>query len=165
VEKLLGQDFGVPFYYPGSGEALFNVYGWWFLAQHGHMGSGGSGGLYGPVYKQVRGMYRTHQSYGRRRRGFDWVLQGHDHTTVRLPFGFGNGSVTGYNEYAAHKLKADPEPAKQNMLIVERSHGVINLMELFLGVPAEGDLYIAPELPNPSEKPRFRVQAPSRRAA
>jgi len=159
IEKILGPDFGVPLYYSGSGEALFNVYGWWFLAQHGHMGTGGTGGVYGPVYKQVRGMYKTHQTYGRRRRPFQWVLQGHDHTTGKNPFGIANGSVVGFNEYAAHKLKADPEPAKQNLLIVEKDLGIVNFMEIFLGVPEEGDLYLPPEIPQLGEKPRVRVPA------
>lgn len=43
VEKMLVADPGVRFFYTGSGEALFNVYGWKFLLQHGHEGAGGHG--------------------------------------------------------------------------------------------------------------------------
>lgn len=149
IEKMIAGDTGVSFYYTGSGEALFNVYGWKFLLQHGHEGAGGTGGLYGPVYKQVRGMYRTHVSYARRGRGFHYVLQGHDHTSAKIPFGFANGSVVGYNPYAARKLKADPSPASQNLLVVEEKLGVISYQELFLGTPDEGSLYVPP-LPDPA---------------
>ncbi|MEP9397929.1 hypothetical protein [Mesorhizobium sp. KR2-14] len=146
IEKMLAGDPGAKFYYTGSGEVLFNVYGWRFLLQHGHEGAGGSGGLYGAVYKQVRGMYRTHVSYARRGRGFHFVLQGHDHTSSKIPFGFANGSVVGYNPYAMRSLKADPAPASQNLLIVEEKLGVITFQELFLGSPEEGSLYVPPKL-------------------
>lgn len=144
AEKMLAGDAGVRFYYTGSGEALFNVYGWKFLLQHGHEGAGGTGGLYGPIYKQVRGMYRSHVSYARRGRGFHFVLQGHDHTASKIPFGFANGSVVGYNPYAMRALKADPAPASQNLLIVEQKRGVITYQEIFLGSPDEGSLYVPP---------------------
>ncbi len=144
MEKMLAGDPGIAFYYTGSGEALFNVYGWKFLLRHGHEGAAGTGGLYGAAYKQVRGMYRAHVSYARRGRGFHFVLQGHDHTPSKLPFGYANGSVAGYNPYAMRKLLADPIPASQNLLIVEERHGVIGLQELFLGHPDEGSLYVPP---------------------
>ena len=160
VEKIIGNHDDVRFFYAGSGECRFNVYGWWFLLQHGHEGAGGTGGLYGPIYKQVRGMYRTHQTYGRRGRKIDFVLQGHDHTSAKLPFGFANGSVVGYNSYASRKLKADPSPASQNLLIVEEKHGVIAWHEMFLGSPDEGSLYIPPAIEEGrSGKPVMRVKA------
>lgn len=160
VEKIIGEQEWIKFYYTGSGEALFNVYGWWFLLQHGHEGAGGTGGMYGPVYKQVRGMYKTHQTYGRRGRGFHFVLQGHDHTSVKIPFGFGNGSVVGYNAYSSRLLKADPSPASQNLLIVEERLGVIAWNELFLGAPEEGSLYEPPFVEEGRQgKPVIRIKA------
>lgn len=163
IEKILGHMPGVRFYYSGSGELLFNVYGWWFLLRHGHEGAGGTGGTYGPVYKQVRGMYKAHTSYGRRNRGFNWVLQGHDHTHVWIPFGFANGSVVGYNPYAMRKLQADPSPALQNLFIVEQQLGVIAMQPLYLGIPSEGSLYETPELdPNAIGKPVIRIKASQR---
>lgn len=162
IEKILGKQDWAKFYYTGSGEALFNCYGWWFLLQHGHEGVGGSGGLYGPVYKQVRGMYKTHATYARRGRGFHYVLEGHNHTSAKIPFGFANGSVVGFNPFAARLLKADPAPASQNLLTVEQRLGVIAWNELFLGVPEEGTLY---EIPVIEEgrlgKPVVRVRAKS----
>jgi hypothetical protein len=160
VEKILGKIDDVKFYYTGSGEVLFNVYGWWFLLRHGHEGASGTGGMYGPIYKQVRGMYRAHTSYGRRGRGFHWVLQGHDHTASNIPFGFANGSVVGYNAYAMRKLMADPSPAVQNLLIVESRLGVIAPLPLYLGDPSEGSLYEPPTIdPGATGKPFTRVKA------
>ena len=43
----------------------------------------------------------------RTRRPVHYCLTGHYHTTVKTPFGFANGSVAGYNEYA-RDLRADP---------------------------------------------------------
>ncbi len=146
IEKILAHLNNVRFIYTGSGEALFNLYGWLFLARHGHEGSGGTGGMYGPAYKQVRGMYRAHWSYARRGRAFNWVLQGHDHTASQLPFGIANGSIVGYNPYAMRKLLADPSPASQNLITVEQKHGLIGRQEIFLGVPEEGTLYEVPEV-------------------
>jgi hypothetical protein len=163
VEKIIGAQDWVNFYYTGSGEALFNVYGWWFLLRHGHEGAGGTGGLYGAVYKQVRGMYRAQTSYARRGRGFHWVLQGHDHTHSAIPFGFANGSVVGYNAYAMRKLQADPSPPVQNLLIVEARHGVIAPLPLYLGSPEEGTLYEPPAIdPSATGKPFRRVKAGSK---
>lgn len=160
VEKIIGDAPDVRFFYTGSGEALFNVYGWWFLLRHGHEGAAGSGGMYGPVYKQVRGMYRAHTSYSRRGRGFHWVLQGHDHTHSAIPFGFANGSVVGYNAYAMRKLLADPSPAVQNLLIVEERLGVIAPLPLYLGDPSEGSLYEPPIIEEGvTGKPFRRVKA------
>jgi hypothetical protein len=160
VEKIIGNVPDVRFFYTGSGEALFNVYGWWFLLRHGHEGAAGSGGMYGPVYKQVRGMYRAHTSYSRRGRGFHWVLQGHDHTHSAIPFGFANGSVVGYNAYAMRKLLADPSPAVQNLLIVEERLGVIAPLPLYLGDPSEGSLYEPPRVEEGvTGKPFRRVKA------
>lgn len=145
IEKLLREPEWAQFHYTGSGEVIFNCFGWKFLLRHGHEGASGTGGMYGPVYKQVRGMYKAHTSYGRRNRPFHFVLQGHDHTSSKLPFGFANSSVVGYTPYAMRKLMADPSPASQNLLIVNREHGVIAHHELYLGVPSEGSLYETPE--------------------
>jgi hypothetical protein len=155
VEHHLAGDPGVEFFYTGSGEALFNIYGWWIMAQHGHMGAGGTGGMYGPAYKQVRSMYKAHWTYARRGRGFHYAIEGHNHTTTHLPFGIANGSVIGYNEYAGHKLKADPEVAKQNLIIFERQRGIISRQDLYLGRPEEGTLYNVPDAPSEDDPSRY----------
>lgn len=41
-------------------------------------------------------------------------------------------------------LRADPEAACQNMLVVHEQHGVISHQELHLGHPSEGSLYAGP---------------------
>jgi len=157
VERHVAHDDGIEFFYSGSGEALFNIYGWWVMAQHGHMGAGGTGGLYGPAYKQVRSMYKAHWTYARRGRGFHYAIEGHNHTTTHLPFGIANGSVIGYNEYAGHKLKADPEVAKQNLIVFERQLGIIARQDIYLGHPEEGTLYNVPEAPNVDDPSLFEM--------
>ena len=79
----------------------------------------------------------------RTRRPVNYCLTGHYHTTVKTPFGFANGSVAGYNEYA-RDLRADPEVAQQNMITVHAAKGVIRFDQIYLGAPDEGSMYAGP---------------------
>jgi len=135
----------VEFHKPRSSDAYFDVLGWKFLANHGdNMGARGGTGYIGPsapITKGHRKLIDTFQRGARKR--VDYVCTGHFHTTMRSPFGFANGSVIGYNEYA-RDIRADPEPAKQNFLVVHEEHGVIMQRDIFVGDPSEGSLYTKP---------------------
>jgi hypothetical protein len=132
------------FFATASPDAYFSTYGWAWCLTHGDaMGVGGGKGYIGPIAPITKGhrlLFDTAQKTGRR---IHYVLTAHYHTTARTPFGWGNGSVISWNEYA-RDLRADPEPAKQNMLIVHERRGVIGHMELYLGAPEEGLLHRGP---------------------
>ena len=135
----------VEFYATEGPDAYFSVYGWNFGLTHGDaMGVGGGKGYIGPIAPIVKGHRLLIDSAMKTHRRVHVVLSAHYHTTARTPFGYANGSVIGYGEYA-RDLRADPEPAKQNMLTVHRDHGVIAHQELMLGAPGEGRLYEAPK--------------------
>lgn len=141
---LRGSDKGITFYQTASPDAYFSAYGFHFCLTHGDaMGSKGGQGYIGPGATIIRGHRKLIDTSWRSGRPVHYVLTGHLHTTLRTPFGYANGSVVGYSEYA-RDLRADPEAARQNMLVVHKTHGVINHQELHLGVPSEGTLYAGP---------------------
>lgn len=136
---------GVEFYRSASPDAYFSVYGWHVLLNHGDSmgGRGGGGGFIGPMAAIIKGHRKLVDTSWRSGRPVHFVLTGHYHTSGKTPFGYSNGSICGYGEYA-RDLRADPEASKQNMLVVHPRHGVINHMELNLGVPSEGSHYAGP---------------------
>ena len=110
---------GVAWHHAPSPDAYFSVFDWRFLANHGDTmgGRGGGTGFIGPSATIVKGHRKLVDVSHRTRRPVHYCLTGHYHTTVKTPFGFANGSVAGYNEYA-RDLRADPEVAQQNMVTV-----------------------------------------------
>jgi hypothetical protein len=136
---------GVSFHATTSPDAYFSTYAFNWLLTHGDgMGVGGGKGYIGPIAPITKGHRLLIDSSLKAGKLVHYVLSGHYHTTVRTSFGWGNGSVVGYGEYAGKVLRADPEPAKQNMLVVHERHGVIAHQEIYLGHPSEGSLYAGP---------------------
>lgn len=136
---------GVTFYRTSSPDAYFSVYGWHWLLTHGDAagGRGGGTGFIGPIATISKAHRKLVDTSWRSGRPVHYVLTAHFHTTVKTAFGWGNGSVIGYGEYA-RDLRADPEPSRQNMLVVHPRHGVINELPLYLGHPSEGSHYAGP---------------------
>jgi len=134
----------VKFYYPLSGDALFRVYGWTFVAAHGdRVGSKGGQGFLGAIATIVRGMHRVHAYYAGQGVTIDYVMVGHLHTTAYVPtLGFSNGSLVGPSEYS-RDLRARPEQAKQNYIVVHSERGVIEFRDIKVGASAEGSIYQA----------------------
>jgi hypothetical protein len=132
------------FFATQSPDAYFSTYGFnWCLTHGDAMGVGGGKGYIGPIAPITKGHRLLVDSALKSGRLVHYVLTAHYHTTARTPFGWANGSAIGWNEYA-RDLRADPEPAKQNMLVVHERVGVIGWSELYLGAPEEGRLYAGP---------------------
>lgn len=135
---------GVTFYQTQSPDAYFSTYAFNWALNHGDtMGSRGGQGYIGPAATIVRGHRKMMDTAWRSGKAVNFILTGHLHTTLRTSFGWSGGSVVGYSEYA-RDLRADPEPAKQNMLVVHERNGVIDHQELYLGHPSEGSHYAGP---------------------
>ena len=135
---------GVSFYQTHSPDAYFSTYAFNWLLNHGDTtGSKGGQGYIGPAATIVRGHRKLMDTAWRSGKPINYILTGHLHTTLRTPFGWSGGSVVGYSEYA-RDLRADPEPAKQNMLVIHERNGVIDHQELYLGHPSEGAHYAGP---------------------
>jgi hypothetical protein len=140
--KGVGLDKGaIRFFATPSPDAYFSVYGWNFCLTHGDaMGASGGRGYIGPIAPIVKGHRLLIDSAMKTGRRVNYVLTAHFHTTARTSFGWANGSLIGYGEYA-RDLRADPERAQQNMLIVHEKRGVIGHHEIQVGVPEEGSIY------------------------
>lgn len=137
----LGGARDIRFFYPKSGDAIFTVYGLTICAAHGdRIGSRGGQGFIGPIATILRGVAKTRSYYAAQGIILDYVMCGHFHTTSKLPRAFSNGSLVGPSEYS-RDLKADPEVAKQNLVVIHSENGVIAFEELFCGDASEGSIY------------------------
>lgn len=134
-------DTDIRFYRSSSIDCVVPIYNWRFLCTHGdRMGTGGGRGFVGAAAPITRGHKSILNEYTKFAKPPHFIVTGHFHTTMRSPFGWSNGSIIGYSEYA-HGLRLGAEGARQTMLVVERDRGVIAEHDLFLGHPDEGTLY------------------------
>lgn len=141
VEASLKAQPTIKHYRPKGFDAYFDVVGWPCLLTHGdRMGSGGGTGFIGPMATIVKGHRKIIDTEHRQRRPVFKVFSGHFHTTGVSPFGFANGSGVGYGEFAK-SLRADPEPAQQNLVVFHERFGVLRWHPIGVGVPEEGSIY------------------------
>ncbi len=113
LEHTFESDPRIEFITPASGDAYIDIVGWKFVLSHGdRMGSRGGTGFIGPIATIARGHKRIYENWSRTGRQVDYVLTGHLHTSCRTEFGYGNGSLIGYNQYARdHRIT--PDAARQ----------------------------------------------------
>jgi hypothetical protein len=141
VEAALRHVPTIKHFQPRGFDAYFDVAGWPALLTHGdRMGSGGGTGFIGPMATIIKGHRKIVDTEYRQRRPVRWVFSGHFHTTGMTPFGFGNGSGVGFGEFAK-SIRADPEPAQQNMVVIHERHGLLRYLPIKLGVVEEGTIY------------------------
>jgi hypothetical protein len=124
LEREFKSDKRVTFLTPESGDAIFSVYGWKYLLTHGDkIGSRGGEGFIGPAATIARGMKKLIDYYASFGQTIDTIFVGHFHQSMELPWGFCNGSLPGYSEYAKmHRMK--PEPSKQWLLFSHPKYGL-----------------------------------------
>ena len=122
IQAKFGDEPGFTFETPVSGFAYFEACGWAFEMRHGdRMGAGGGTGFIGAPAPITKGHLRTRLAAATTGRMVDFVLTGHLHTSMKLPRGFANGSMVGYNEYA-RGLNLDPDAAKQWLIFASPRH-------------------------------------------
>lgn len=142
LETTFKSDDRVTFLIPRENDAYFDVLGWKFLLSHGDMmGTGGGTGYIGPVASITKGHRKLAENYNDIGKRVDYVLTGHYHTAVETEYGFGNGSLPGYSEYARLKLRARPAPPVQWLLHIHPEHGVTTRRKINVGAAGEGSLY------------------------
>ncbi len=118
------RDGRVTFRTPESGDAIFELYGYRFLLTHGdRIGSRGGQGFIGPAATITRGMKKLVDYYAALGTQLHYVLVGHFHTRMELEYGFANGSLPGYSEYA-RDFRARPAEPSQWLLFCHPHHGV-----------------------------------------
>ena len=142
LEMCFQDDDDVTFLIPPENDALFDIYGFKFLLTHGDMmGTGGGQGYIGAVAPITKGHRKLVETYMQAGKSVDYVLTGHYHTAVETEYGWGNGCLPGFSEYARLRLRAKPSPPAQWLLHVHPDHGVTTRRQIMVASPDEGDLY------------------------
>ena len=137
IAQLLAERFAddprVTFDVPDGTDALVHVYRTTFLLTHGDQatGGGGIGGIWPPL---MRLKARKQQRYLAQGQGFDWMVMGHWHQYVHGQGLIVNGSLKGYDEYAAVN-NFPPERAQQALWVVTPEHGVTWAAPVFCDNP------------------------------
>lgn len=106
-----------------AADCSFAIYDTNFLLTHGDQFRGGSGiaGLLSPL---LLGDHRKRKRQTALHRPYDWMVYGHWHSLVLGVRGLlGNGSLKGYDEYAAIS-NFDWEPPQQALWLVQPTRGV-----------------------------------------
>lgn len=136
ADRLSGDD-RITFDVPDSTDAFVRVYDTNFLLTHGDQtsGGGGIGGIWPPVMRMRARKMNRYQASGRR---FDHLVMGHYHQLIMAQGLIVNGSVVGWNEYAAVN-NLPPERAQQGLWICTPEHGITLTAPIFCDNPqAEG---------------------------
>jgi len=132
LESLFKINPRVTFYAPESGDAVFTIYGRRYLATHGDkIGSRGGEGLVGPEATIVRGMKRVSDQYARLRQPLSRIFVGHFHVRREFGYGWSNGSLAGYSEYARDG-RLTPEPPEQWLILFHRKYGATSRWPILL---------------------------------
>jgi hypothetical protein len=71
----------------------------------------------------MRGMKKTYDYYATVNVIVDYMLVGHYHTAFELEYGWSNGSLPGFSEYA-RGFRARPKPPVQWLLFCHPKYGV-----------------------------------------
>lgn len=133
VAANLQDDQRVTFDIPDGTDALVQVYSTTFLLTHGDQATGGQGigGIWPPV-KRLEA--RKRDRYSARGITFDWLVMGHWHQYVHAQGMIVNGSLKGYDEYAATN-NFPPERPQQAMWVVTPENGVTFAAPVFVDGP------------------------------
>ncbi|MEL6707600.1 MAG: hypothetical protein AAFP79_04905 [Pseudomonadota bacterium] len=142
LEMMFADDPEVTFLIPPENDAYFDVAGWKVLLTHGDMmGTGGGQGYIGAAAPITKGHRKLVETYGQAGKPVDVVLTGHFHVDIETEYGFGNGCLPGFSEYARLRLRAKPSPPRQWLLHFHPDHGVTTRRKISVAAPGEGSLY------------------------
>jgi hypothetical protein len=122
----------------GKVDALFSVFSFPMLVTHGdRIGSRGGQGFMGAAATILRGHTKLVADYAQRNVNLYKVFTGHFHTVAETPFGYANGTMAGWSEYARDgRMRC--APAMQDYFVVHEDHGVIEMRHISLGTADEG---------------------------
>jgi predicted phosphodiesterase len=115
-------DTRVKFYIPDSSDALYRIYGTRYLLTHGDQFKGGDG-IIGPLGPVTRGENKKNTRNAAVGQDYDVMEFGHFHKRMLTARLRGNGSLKGYDEYAASN-NFGFEPPSQNFTMTHPDHGI-----------------------------------------
>jgi predicted phosphodiesterase len=116
------EDKRVQFYIPDGSDALYRIYGTRYLLTHGDQFRGGDG-IIGPLGPVTRGEQKKNTRNAAVGQDYDVMEFGHFHKRMLTARLRGNGSLKGYDEYAADS-NFGFEPPSQNFWITHPDHGI-----------------------------------------
>jgi hypothetical protein len=123
---------GLTWQTPNSTDAVFDLHGRLYLATHGdNIGSRGGQGFVGPAATILRGMKKTMDEYARRGIALSKMFVGHFHTAYDLGYGWSNGSLPGYSEFARAN-RMTPEAPVQWLIFFHPKYGATSTWKVQL---------------------------------
>jgi len=138
LESALRADDRLTWRTPSSTDAVFDLHGRLYLATHGdNIGSRGGQGFVGPAATILRGMKKTMDEYARRGVALSKMFVGHFHTAYDLGYGWSNGSLPGYSEFARVN-RMTPEPPIQWLIYFHPKYGATSQWKILLEPEPEG---------------------------
>lgn len=130
LSRQFRSDARVQFYIPDGSDAHWQVFGHRYCLTHGDQFRGGDGmiGALGPI---IRGDHKKRSRNGQIDLGYDTLLLGHWHQLIQLQRLIVNGSLKGYDEYAAANNFGFEIP-QQALWLTHSKHGITISMPVHL---------------------------------
>jgi hypothetical protein len=119
----------VTFCIPDGPDALFKLYRHRYMLTHGDQFRGGDG-IIGPLGPITRGDIKKRSKQSQVNAGYDTILMGHWHQLIQLDSIIVNGSLKGYDEYAASNNFKFESP-RQALWITHPDHGITFSMPVY----------------------------------
>ena len=129
------EDSRVTFYIPDNSDALYRIYDTRYLLTHGDQFRGGDG-IIGPLGPITRGAQKKLARNQAVKQDFDIMEFGHFHTRMLSARLRGNGSLKGYDEYAATNNFGFERPS-QNFWVTHPDHGITFDAPIYCDVAAK----------------------------
>jgi hypothetical protein len=122
LSRHFSGDKRVQFLIPDGSDAHWSVFGHRYCLTHGDQFRGGDGmiGALGPI---IRGDHKKRSRNGQIDLGYDTLLLGHWHQLIQLQRLIVNGSLKGYDEYAASG-NFGFEPPQQALWLTHSQRGI-----------------------------------------
>lgn len=134
LAKRFLNDARITFYVPQGSDALYRVYGTRYLLTHGDQFKAGDS-IIGPIGPIMRGNQKKtarNQAVGQ---DYDVMILGHWHQYMHLARAIVNGSMKGYDEYAA-SWNFGFEPPTQALWITHPKYGITYRMPVYCEAPS-----------------------------
>lgn len=120
----------VSFLIPDGPDALYRLYNHRYMLTHGDQFRGGDG-IIGPLGPITRGDIKKRSKQAQIQAGYDTLLMGHWHQLIQLDSLIVNGSLKGYDEYAASNNFKFESP-RQALWITHPEHGITFSMPVYV---------------------------------
>jgi hypothetical protein len=127
----------VNFLIPDGSDALFRLYNHRYMLTHGDQFRGGDG-IIGPLGPITRGDIKKRSRQAQVQAGYDTILMGHFHQLIQLDSMIVNGSLKGYDEYAASNNFKFESP-RQALWVTHPEHGITISLPVYAERRAKGD--------------------------